>query len=258
MRLKNVWIGFQLRCKSLRYINHRSGLELLKLPFLQLANDLRDSALISKVHARLRRMADKVDGIDHKVDDIRTILSNLNKSGTRSESDTSARQQMPLKPEIFHGRDDMVEGIAKLLLQEETSRVCILGPGGMGKTSVSLAIVESPLIQERFPGGNHVWVPCIKATSATLLLDIQLQEPGDKQVTLEKIISKLDTVKQPRLIMFDNFETPWNGNQKQIGDILCRLAMLSHIAILITMRGNHPPCNKAINRYWNYLWSSLP
>ena len=63
-----------------------------------------------------------------KVDDIHTILFNLKKSGTRPESGTLARQEMPLKPEIFHGRDDMVEGIAKLLLQEETSRVCILGP----------------------------------------------------------------------------------------------------------------------------------
>ena len=117
---------------------------------------------------------------------------------------------MPLKPEIFHGRDDLVEGIAQLLLQEETSRVCILGPGGMGKTSVSLAVVQLPLTKERFPGGNIVWVPCIEATSATLLLEIlstQLQVPGDKQVTLEKIISELDTVKQPRLIVIDNFET---------------------------------------------------
>ena len=158
---------------------------------------------------------------------------------------------MPLKPEIFHGRDDLVEGIAQLLLREETSRVCILGPGGMGKTSVSLAVVELPLIKERFPGGKVVWVPCIAATSATLLLEIlyiQLQIlPGDKEVTLEKIISELDTQKLPRLIVVDNFETPWNGNQKQVGDILRRLAMLSHISILVTMRGRLPPCDKAIN-----------
>ena len=51
-----------------------------------------------------------------------------------------------MKPEIFHGRDDLVEGIVQSFLQEKTSRVRILGPGGMGKTSVSLAIVESPLI----------------------------------------------------------------------------------------------------------------
>ena len=199
-------------------------------------------------------MANKVDDMHHKVEDIHTVLFKLKRSGTRPVSDTLTRQEMPLKPEIFHGRDDFVEGIAQLLLQEETSRVCILGPGGMGKTSVSLAVVELPLIRERFPGENTVWLPCIEATSATLLLEIlyiQLQIPGDKQVTLEKIISELDTLKQPRLIVVDNFETPWNGNQKQVGDILRRLAMLSHVAILVTMRGRLPPCDKAIK------WQSM-
>ena len=199
-------------------------------------------------------MANKVDDMHHKVEDIHTILFKLKRSGTRPVSDTLARQEMPLKPEVFHGRDDFVECIAQLLLEEETSRVCILGPGGMGKTSVSLAVVELPLIKERFPGENVVWLPCIEATSATLLLEIlciQLQVPGDKQVTIEKIISELDSLKQPRLIVIDNFETPWNGNQNQVGVILRRLAMLSHIAILVTMRGRHPPCDKAIK------WQSM-
>jgi hypothetical protein len=45
----------------------------------------------------------------------------------------------------------------------------------------------------------------------------------------------------------DNFEkTPWNGDQKQVSDILRRLAMPSHIAILVTMRGRQPLCDKAI------------
>ena len=108
-------------------------------------------------------MANKVDDIHytvddthHKVEDIHTILFKLKRSGTRPESYSLARQAMPLKPEIFHGRDDLVEGIAQLLLQEETSRVCILGPGGMGKTSVSLAVVELPLIKKRFPGNNEI------------------------------------------------------------------------------------------------------
>jgi tetratricopeptide (TPR) repeat protein len=166
-------------------------------------------------------------------------------------SDTVVRQEIPLKPEIFHGRDDFVEAIAHLLLQEETSRICILGPGGMGKTSVSLAVVELPLIKKRFPGGNCVWVPCIEATSATLFLEIlyiQLQVPGDgdKQVTLEKIMSELDASKKPRLILLDNFETPWNApgrTQKQVSDILRKVAMLSHVAILVTMRGTYPPCD---------------
>ena len=204
-------------------------------------------------------MANKVDDVHHKVEDIHTYLFNVERPGTRPVSDTHSRQEMPLKPEIFHGRDNVVEEIAQLLLQEETSHVCILGSGGMGKTSVSLAVVELPLIKERFLGGNIVWLPCIEATSATLLLEIlsiQLQLPEDKQVTLEKIISELDILKQPRLIVVDNFETPWNGNRKQVGDILRRLAMLSHIAILVTMRGRHPPCDKAIRWQSKYIEST--
>jgi tetratricopeptide (TPR) repeat protein len=197
-------------------------------------------------------MASKVDDMHNKVEDIHKYLVRSKRSATLLPSDAAVRQEIPLKPEVFYGRDDFVEEIARLLLQEETSRVCILGPGGMGKTAVSLAIVESPLIEARFPGGNLVWVPCIEATSATLLLEIlyiQLQVPRDKQVTLEKIISELNASKERRLILLDNFETPWNvpgGTQKQVGDILRRLAKLSHVAILITMRGRYPPCDKAI------------
>ena len=159
---------------------------------------------------------------------------------------------MPLKPGVFHGRDDIIEEITQLLMKEETSRICILGPGGMGKTSVSLGVVEQPLVKARFLPENRVWVPCIEATSATLLLEIlytQLRVPGDKQVTIEKIISLLDTSTQPRLILLDNFETPYNalgGTQKQVEDILRQLAMLSHVAILVTMRGRYPPCDEAI------------
>ena len=197
-------------------------------------------------------MHNRVGDMQNKVEDIHKYLVRSKRSATLLPSDAVVRQEIPLKPEVFYGRDDFVEEITRLLLQEETSRVCILGPGGMGKTSVSLAVVESPSIEERFPGGNLVWVPCIEATSATLLLEIlyvQLQVPGDKQVTLEKIISELDASKEPHLILLDNFETPWNASgetQKQVGDILRRLAKLSHVAILVTMRGRHPPCDKAI------------
>ena len=163
-------------------------------------------------------------------------------------------QQMPLTPMVFHGRDDIIEEITQLLMKEITCRVCILGSGGIGKTSVSLGVVEHPVIKARFLPENLVWVPCVEATSANLLLDIlyvQLQPEGprNEQVTIEKIISLLDTSTQPRLILLDNFETPYNaldGSQKQVEDILRRLATVSHVAVLVTMRGIHAPCDDVI------------
>ena len=237
------------------------GLGRLTSPSLQLANDLRDSDLLQELHARLgclakiqnltQQVADKVDDIQEDVKNITQILAKSQQLAMLRSSDTIV-QQMPLKPAVFHGRDDIIEEITQLLMKEDTSRICILGPGGMGKTSVSLGVVEQPLVKARFLPENCVWVPCIEATSATLLLEIlytQLRVPGDKQVTIEKIISLLNTSTQPRLILLDNFETPYNvlgGTQKQVEDILRQLAMLSHVAILVTMRGRYPPCYEAI------------
>ena len=214
-----------------------------------------------ELHERLQKISTKINDIHEDVKDvakavkdISTYLSKSKRSATMLPSDSMVRHQMPLKPGIFHGRDDLVNEIAWCLVKKETAHVCLLGPGGMGKTSVSLAVVESPLIKKQFPGGNCFWVPCIEATTASLLLEIlyiQLQVPGDKQVKLEKIISHLNASNQPSLILFDNFETPWNapgsGTQKQIEDILRQLAELSHIAIFVTMRGTNPPCNNAIH-----------
>jgi tetratricopeptide (TPR) repeat protein len=204
------------------------------------------------MHKDVKHVAEDVIHMAHKVDNISTYLLKSKLSATPLGSDT-VRHQMPLKPEIFHGRDDLVDEIAQLLGKKEAAHVCLLGPGGMGKTSVSLAVVEQPLIKEQFPGGNCVWVPCIEATSTALLLEIlyiQLQVPEDQQVTLEKIISHLNASKQPSLILLDNFETPWNapgaGIQKQIEDILRQLAVLSYVSIFITMRGTNPPCRNAI------------
>ena len=94
-------------------------------------------------------MTDKVDVMKSKVEDVHKILLDLARADTMLVLDPLVQQEMPLKPEVFHGRDDLVQDIAQLLLQEKTSRICILGPGGMGKTSVSLAVVELPLIKKR-------------------------------------------------------------------------------------------------------------
>ena len=183
---------------------------------------------------------------------MKQILAKTGQPATLPSPDTIV-QQMPLKPAVFHGRDIIIEEITQLLIREETCRVCILGAGGMGKTSVSLGVVEQSLIKARFLPENIVWVPCIEATSATLFLEIlssQLQVPGNTgQATIEKIISLLASSTQPRLILLDNFETPYNtldGAQKQVEDTLRRLAMLSHVAILVTMRGRYPPCDETI------------
>ena len=106
-------------------------------------------------------------------EDVKQLRAKTQRSATLP-SPESIVQQMPLKPK------SLSKEITQLLIKEETSRVCILGAGGMGKTSVALGVVGQSLIKARFLPENIIWVPCIEATSATLLLEIlctQLQVP---------------------------------------------------------------------------------
>ena len=138
------------------------------------------------MHEDVQHVGNKVDDVAKKVNEmhedvVKQIRAKTQRSATLPSADTVV-QQMPLKPAVFHGRNAIIEEITQLLVKEETSRVCILGAGGMGKTSVALGVVEQPLINARFLPKNIAWVPCIEATSATLLLEIlstQLQVPGN-------------------------------------------------------------------------------
>ncbi len=155
---------------------------------------------------------------------------------------------MPEKPSVFHGRDDLVQEIVQLLCEEKTSRVCILGPGGMGKTSLALAVVGFPAIQARYHS-LCFWVPCVEATSPSLLLQLLYTHLRISRATddiFENILSELNRSKEPRLILFDNFETVWNvvdGTRKAVSTILGQIAKLNHVAIMVTMRGSEAPCD---------------
>lgn len=197
-------------------------------------------------------LSEEVDDLHKKVDDkFDRILSNLSGSKALTASRGSGRQSMPGKPRVFYGRDQLVKEFAQLLCEEPTSRVCVLGPGGMGKTSLALAVIESPLVQAKY-AARCFWVPCVEATSPAVflqLLYVHLQISRSTNDILEDILAELNTSDEPRLILLDNFETPWipvEGPRHQVNNVLRRLGQISHVALLVTMRGAEPPCDDII------------
>ncbi|KAF7333669.1 hypothetical protein MSAN_02410000 [Mycena sanguinolenta] len=159
-----------------------------------------------------------------------------------------ARQDMPCPHHIFYGREVLVKDIISLLRSEKTSRVCITGVGGMGKTSIALAVAEQAVAENIFSKEYVFWVPCIEAKSPDLLRRIlyaQLRITAKSYDSLDPLIDDLDVSKQRRLLLLDNFETPWlsgsGKDQAEIGDILVRLAKVPHIALLVTMTSGFSP-----------------
>ncbi|KAK7022338.1 hypothetical protein R3P38DRAFT_3195718 [Favolaschia claudopus] len=210
-----------------------------KLIFSQVASQLRVEDLLDKIKADYSAFATQLNRIEDAVN--RTI---------RPHNAPSAypRQDMPPLAQKLYGRESLIDEIATLLASEDTSRVCITGAGGMGKTSVALAVVDSPTIKNAFPKEFIFWVPCVEAKSSDLIRRIlyaQLRVTAETYDSLETLIAELDATKERRLILLDNFETPWlrlSGEEKdKVAIILHSLAKLSHIALLVTMTSGFTP-----------------
>jgi len=217
---------------------------------------LHQTRALESVQERLKQIesltefvADQVVLTRNDVKDIKGFCQMLTSQEQEARSKKLERQDMPSKPAIFYGRDDLVRKTSKLLSLSTTGlHICLLGPGGMGKTSLALAIIESPLVQAKFQEERRVWVPCVEATSGSLFLQVlytSLRVQRQTGGVMRDILDELKSSKEPYLLLLDNFETPWNttneSDQKRVEEILHKLNQLSHVSILITMRGSHSP-----------------
>ncbi|KAJ7586751.1 hypothetical protein C8J56DRAFT_1165576 [Mycena floridula] len=164
------------------------------------------------------------------------------------------RGYMPASTILF-GRDPDVDFIVEqLICQPETpeskcTRFAILGTGGMGKTSVAVKVMRDARLLERYPEHYQAWFPCVQATSFPLLLNTvhsALDLPSDTKNTLSAILTELQSSAKPMILLFDNFETPWNvpGARDQVAQFLRDIDAIPHIAIFVTMRATIPPCEE--------------
>ncbi|KAG6912480.1 hypothetical protein DXG01_014284, partial [Tephrocybe rancida] len=127
------------------------------------------------------------------------------------------RALIPANTRIFHGRDTLVADLVGVLVGGSRQHICLLGPGGMGKTSTSLAVTNHPDVEARFAEHLRVWVPCVKAPSTSLLIDTLCTSLGISIKSgnpLSDILSVLKT-SLPIVLVLDNFETPWNAAEGQ-------------------------------------------
>jgi Cdc6-like AAA superfamily ATPase len=70
---------------------------------------------------------------------------------------------LPPEPKIFHGRDSELPEILKLF-SLGTPRIAVLGAGGMGKTSLSRALIHHAEITARYDQYRH-FIACNSAVN---------------------------------------------------------------------------------------------
>jgi len=141
---------------------------------------------------------------------------------------------------VFHGRDEFVSSAVQMLTAPSSARLVVLGPGGMGKTTIALAILYEPPIVEGFQD-RRFFLSCealVDTNSVVISLAklLGLSVSGD---LLTAVVTRLTDM--PRaLLVLDNLETVWlahGGPAAAIEELLGRLAQIPLLSIIITCRG---------------------
>ncbi|KAF9065348.1 hypothetical protein BDP27DRAFT_1366476 [Rhodocollybia butyracea] len=202
---------------------------------------------LEDIRQSTKNVEKRFENMEQNMEFVRAILAEKKYQGEENSS-SPRRGVIPVAPDIFFGRDTIVNDFVQMLVSEESSiaRICLLGPGGMGKTSIARAVLHHPTVIDHFGEENRVWVPCVKATSVSLLQDTLYDSLGVSLSTgdpLHDIIQELKSSQSPIILVLDNFETPWNvrGKQSEVQEILLQLVKLRHVTLFVTMRSFGPP-----------------
>ncbi|THU96912.1 TPR-like protein [Dendrothele bispora CBS 962.96] len=153
---------------------------------------------------------------------------------------------VPAVPTIFKGREKLVEQGVNILCQQALRFLAILGAGGIGKTSLALHIINSDLVSSKF-GGRCYFIPCELLEDADSLvqglmhvMELTMQDNQSKQKIL---FDHLQAAHGDVLIVFDNFETPWNHDDSRddVKNLLEKIAHHEKVSLIVTMRGPNGP-----------------
>ncbi|KAJ7119277.1 hypothetical protein C8R43DRAFT_1035536, partial [Mycena crocata] len=148
---------------------------------------------------------------------------------------------LPAPPQIFHGRDSELRAVL-WILAEDFARVAILGAGGMGKTSLAVAVLHQPDVVNKFP--RRYCIPCHSTANRSDLISSIASHLGVTMgPNLARRIVRHLSASPPVLMILDNFETPWEPASTRAGveEFLSLLGDIAHLALIVTMRGAERP-----------------
>ncbi|KAG6808377.1 hypothetical protein H0H92_004332, partial [Tricholoma furcatifolium] len=214
----------------------------------QMIRQVEHTIALTQVKQGVTALQDASEKTQHNMNKVMSMLVDgpSEAVGASEAPPYRTRAAIPSNTLIFHGRDVIVSEVVCMLTEAHRRHVCLLGPGGMGKTSTSLAVMAHPEVKARYADHLRIWIPCVNATSLALLLDtlmssLAIRTKGDP---LAAILSELNTSRQPTIILLDNFETPWDSDdQSDVENVLREIHSIYTVTMLVTMRSSMPPCD---------------
>jgi predicted ATPase/Tfp pilus assembly protein PilF len=135
------------------------------------------------------------------------LLYDENQSNTDSPGmpkGKKPRHNLPVQPTPFIGRSAQITAIKGLLLDEDTRLVTLMGPGGTGKTRLSLQVARELL--DQFPNGVY-FVPLADDTDANQLISRVAQQLAVREGGRPLLENVKDYLRDKHMLLaLDNFE----------------------------------------------------
>ncbi|KAF7300176.1 hypothetical protein MKEN_01341200 [Mycena kentingensis (nom. inval.)] len=168
-----------------------------------------------------------------------------------SFASTRSLSLLPSKPKIFCGRESEINDILRFFASESSvpstaPRIAILGPGGIGKTSLAKAVLHHAAIGLRYPKQvQRYFVACDAALTRADVAERVASNLGLKpsKNAGQLVVKKLASMTEGCLLVLDNLETAWEAmeNRAEVEEFLGMLAGIEHVALMVTMRGAERP-----------------
>jgi tetratricopeptide (TPR) repeat protein len=145
---------------------------------------------------------------------------------------------LPPRPARCIGRDHEVETLALALLAGEP--VAVLGPAGIGKSTVCLQALHDPEVEQRFGPRRHFVRLDGAATAKDMLAGIAavLGLPVE-QARIGAVVGRLAA--SPAALALDNLETPWAAETLETEAVLAELAGVPGASLAVTLRRGQQP-----------------
>ncbi|KAJ7503644.1 hypothetical protein B0H11DRAFT_1983671 [Mycena galericulata] len=168
-------------------------------------------------------------------------VSEISKSLFSLGNSTTSLVLLPASPKIFYGRNDELKQLVHLLVQD-SARAAILGPGGIGKTSLATAALHHPDVSARYTSRH--FVSCESVANRDDLVSMIVSGVGlEPSRNASKHLLRHFAQSPAAILVLDNLETCWEplDSRNHVEEFLSLLTDIPHLALLITIRGAERP-----------------
>ncbi|KAJ7490778.1 hypothetical protein FB451DRAFT_1361532 [Mycena latifolia] len=265
---------FETLQRILTYLRNHLGSNIVK----RVIRRMEDSALIAECNAGLHHaqdlfgiqtalitnasMAEAERAASARHQELIDAFAKSSIYGSSSQtasmiSSSSVTSLLPACPKIFYGRESELQDIVTNLVTKPPAHIAILGPGGIGKSSLALAALHHEQIVDKFP--DRYFVPCDSAHSPADLLSLIATYFGLEGKSTKAILKYLTKLPGQAVLVLDNIETCWEpqGSRLAVEEFLSQLANVKHLALILTMRGAERPSKVQWSRPFLPVLSTL-